>query len=244
MKDYIKIGIEKGLISFNDDMSRITYVHQKKWDLALLQFLYSLSYTYISINYCFVITISSLVSTSNTFAIFTSISNDGCILFEHHLETVEGSLPSCSASHLPVFFCSAKTTFNLFKSFILLQYIGVFRKFNTRREENKINSFIFYFSLCSTTRPSRSLNYQNIIQGEQRTYDTNGYWLYPIGYKMLYERCYYTRAGIMDFVLLFCIKLCTWFKSLRIWRCPCKNYFWGVSNGEEISQSCQNVVKL
>ena len=30
MKDYIKIGIEKGLISFNDDMSRITYVHQKK----------------------------------------------------------------------------------------------------------------------------------------------------------------------------------------------------------------------
>lgn len=30
MKDYIKIGIEKGLISFNEDMSRITYVHQKK----------------------------------------------------------------------------------------------------------------------------------------------------------------------------------------------------------------------
>lgn len=30
MKDYIKIGIEKGLISFNDDMSRITYVYQKK----------------------------------------------------------------------------------------------------------------------------------------------------------------------------------------------------------------------
>lgn len=30
MKDYIGIGIEKGLISFNDDMSRITYVFQKK----------------------------------------------------------------------------------------------------------------------------------------------------------------------------------------------------------------------
>ena len=51
-------------------------------------------------------------------------------------ETVEESLPSCSASHLPVFFCSAKTTFNIFKSFILLQYIGVFRKFNTRRAES------------------------------------------------------------------------------------------------------------
>lgn len=30
MKDYIKIGIEKELISFNEDMSRITYVFQKK----------------------------------------------------------------------------------------------------------------------------------------------------------------------------------------------------------------------
>jgi len=30
MKDYIKIGIEKNLISFNEDMSRITYVFQKK----------------------------------------------------------------------------------------------------------------------------------------------------------------------------------------------------------------------
>lgn len=30
MKDYIKIGIEEGLISFNDDNSRITYTHQNK----------------------------------------------------------------------------------------------------------------------------------------------------------------------------------------------------------------------
>ena len=30
MKDYIKIGIEKKLISFNEDKSRITYTHQKK----------------------------------------------------------------------------------------------------------------------------------------------------------------------------------------------------------------------
>lgn len=30
MKDYIKIGIEQNLISFNEDMSRITYVSQKK----------------------------------------------------------------------------------------------------------------------------------------------------------------------------------------------------------------------
>lgn len=30
MKDYIKLGIEQNLISFNGDMSRITYVSQKK----------------------------------------------------------------------------------------------------------------------------------------------------------------------------------------------------------------------
>lgn len=30
MKDYIQLGIEKGLITFNDDRSRITYVYQKK----------------------------------------------------------------------------------------------------------------------------------------------------------------------------------------------------------------------
>ena len=30
MKDYIKIGIEKNIISFNSDMSRITYIHQDK----------------------------------------------------------------------------------------------------------------------------------------------------------------------------------------------------------------------
>ena len=30
MKDYIQIGIDKGLISFNEDRSRITYIFQKK----------------------------------------------------------------------------------------------------------------------------------------------------------------------------------------------------------------------
>lgn len=30
MKDYIQLGIEKGLISFSEDKSRITYIHQKK----------------------------------------------------------------------------------------------------------------------------------------------------------------------------------------------------------------------
>ena len=30
MKNYIELGLDKHLISFNDDKSRITYIHQKK----------------------------------------------------------------------------------------------------------------------------------------------------------------------------------------------------------------------
>lgn len=30
MKDYIQIGIDKGLISLNEDRSRVTYVYHKK----------------------------------------------------------------------------------------------------------------------------------------------------------------------------------------------------------------------
>lgn len=29
VKNYIKIGLERGLISFNEDMSRIKYIHQE-----------------------------------------------------------------------------------------------------------------------------------------------------------------------------------------------------------------------
>ena len=36
MKDYIQIGINKGLISLNEDRSRITYVYQKKERNVLL----------------------------------------------------------------------------------------------------------------------------------------------------------------------------------------------------------------
>ena len=30
MKDYLQSGIDQGFISFNDDKSRITYIHQNK----------------------------------------------------------------------------------------------------------------------------------------------------------------------------------------------------------------------
>ena len=37
MKDYIQLGIEKGLISLNENRSRITYVYQKKELRVVLQ---------------------------------------------------------------------------------------------------------------------------------------------------------------------------------------------------------------
>ena len=53
-------------------------------------------------------------STFKRAAIFTSISRDGCILLEHHRETVASFFPTCSANHFPVLPFSTNTTFSLF----------------------------------------------------------------------------------------------------------------------------------
>ena len=51
----------------------------------------------------------SCTSTSNKVAIFTSVAKSGCATFEHHLDTVDGFLPNCSANHLLVRFFSTST---------------------------------------------------------------------------------------------------------------------------------------
>ena len=53
-----------------------------------------------------------LGSTLRIDAILTNISNDGCAVLEHQREIVASFLPNCSASHLPLRFCSAKTIFS------------------------------------------------------------------------------------------------------------------------------------
>lgn len=50
----------------------------------------------------------------NNSEILKSVSREGCILFEHQRETVASFLPSCSASHLPVFPFSINAIFILF----------------------------------------------------------------------------------------------------------------------------------
>lgn len=59
-------------------------------------------------------------STLRIEAILTSISKDGWAELEHQREIVASFLPNCSASHLPVRFCSTKTTFSL-----LIRSVGV-----------------------------------------------------------------------------------------------------------------------
>lgn len=50
------------------------------------------------------------------------VSTFGCMVLVHHFDTVAGSLPNCSASHLLVRFFSAKTTFSLFISLFISVY--------------------------------------------------------------------------------------------------------------------------
>lgn len=73
----------------------------------------------------FVDTRRSFASTSKHAAIWYSVSKPGCAELVHHLLIVAGSFPSCSASHLLVFFFSARTTLSRLKSFsfaILLRF--------------------------------------------------------------------------------------------------------------------------
>lgn len=51
---------------------------------------------------------------SSNSEILTSVSREGCILLEHHRETVASFLPTCSANHLPVFPFSTNAIFILF----------------------------------------------------------------------------------------------------------------------------------
>ena len=62
----------------------------------------SIKYFFLVHDYALLLTIKSLTSISSNSEILTRVSREGCILLEHHRETVASFLPTCSASHLPV----------------------------------------------------------------------------------------------------------------------------------------------
>lgn len=74
----------------------------------------SIKYFFLIHNYALLLTIKSLTSMSSNSEILTSVSREGCILLEHHRETVASFLPTCSASHLPVLPFSTNAIFILF----------------------------------------------------------------------------------------------------------------------------------
>ena len=75
---------------------------------------YSVKYFFLVHAYAILLTIKSLTSMSSNSEILTSVSREGCILLEHHRETVASFLPTCAASHLPVLPFSTNATFILF----------------------------------------------------------------------------------------------------------------------------------
>ena len=74
----------------------------------------SIKYFFLVHDYALLLTIKSLTSISSNSEILTSVSSEGCILLEHHLETVASFLPTCSASHFPVLPFSTNAIFILF----------------------------------------------------------------------------------------------------------------------------------
>lgn len=74
----------------------------------------SIKYFFLLHAYALLLTIKSFTSISSNSEILTSVSREGCILLEHHRETVASFLPTCSASHLPVLPFSTNAIFILF----------------------------------------------------------------------------------------------------------------------------------
>ena len=74
----------------------------------------SIKYFFLIHDYALLLTIKSLTSISSNSEILTSVSREGCILLEHHRETIASFLPTCPASHLPVLPFSTNATFILF----------------------------------------------------------------------------------------------------------------------------------
>lgn len=99
---------------------------------------------------------SSVYFTPNSSAIWNNTFNPGWVVFEHHLLTVTGDTPNCSASHTPVRFCSTSTTLILFKSLT-----SIFNELNFMQRNKKCwisANFVDYYN----TRAHNIIYYCNL----------------------------------------------------------------------------------
>ena len=100
------------------------------------------------------------MSTANNLAVLIILSISGWLEFVHHFEIVVWSFPSCSASHLPVFFFSTSTNFIRFKSLfaIFLVCMSV-----CNNQDTKIKLF-YEIPPQPTKKLRRIYNYMTYVQ--------------------------------------------------------------------------------
>lgn len=114
---------------------------------------------------------------------FVRCSSDGCTLLVHHFDTVAGSLPICSLSHLAVRFFSTRTTLMRLMSAMFMQFIdGLHKDMEKLRDikckrgqirQRAFSFFDFVLDDCTKTRKkaanfSAAKGYYNFLYSPAR----------------------------------------------------------------------------
>ena len=131
------------------------------------------------------------MSTANNLAVLIILSISGWLEFVHHFEIVVWSFPSCSASHLPVFFFSTSTNFIRFKSLfaIFLVCMSVCNNQNTKIK-------LFYEILPQPAKKLRRIyNYMTYFQFSI-VFSTAHFSPYLYPKKARYERFFFYTPDI------------------------------------------------
>src|SRR5574344_414046 len=96
--------------------------------------------------------IKSATFTLRHLAIKASVFRSGCTVFPHHLLTVHADFPTCSANHLLVFSCSARTAFIRFNLAILVNKNKLWFNVNLMTWHSPKSTLESYTSLCSSSQ--------------------------------------------------------------------------------------------
>ena len=97
-----------------------------------------------------------------TVEIFCRVYRSGWVVLVHHFDTVTGSLPNCSASHLPVCPVSASTAFILL-IFCRSTFASITNKLIPNANLLIYSTTIYVKNMFLNTKPpTRNRNYENI----------------------------------------------------------------------------------
>ena len=108
-------------------------------------------HTYLSYSLPVMIDLGSI---SNNSAILSIVGRVGWVILLHHFDTVTYDTPSCSASQVPVFFFSTRTSFRRFKSLCsMFKLLNSEAKITNVLEENEwfLNFLILFAQILGRT---------------------------------------------------------------------------------------------